>query len=243
VTRTATALGIVASALLHTLLLGALAIAAPPTRDHRRKPTPVEIALTSRPKPLPVQPPPPPPQPVPVPVAPILRHRAAPPETTRPIEMPPPVVTSERPSEAPANDVPSFGVSMEATVQGGNIAVPVGGSVLAQPNARGSGIATPGPSTPAVTPPVTKPPTVTRAIEAPYPREARDEGIQGKVTLVVTVGPDGRVVRVRVVKGLGYGLDEAAVAAVKQFQFKPGTVDGRAAEMDIRYTYTFEISE
>lgn len=92
-------------------------------------------------------------------------------------------------------------------------------------------------------PVVTKLPELLREVQAPYPREARDAGIEGKVVMVVAVGADGRVKRARVVKGLGHGLDEAARDAMKQFVFRPGTLDGQPTEMEIRYSYTFVLEE
>src|SRR5262245_19197327 len=54
-----------------------------------------------------------------------------------------------------------------------------------------------------------------------YTDEARHEKLQGSVTLRVLVTKDGRAGQVRMVKGLGLGLDERAVAAVKTWRFQP----------------------
>ena len=53
-----------------------------------------------------------------------------------------------------------------------------------------------------------------------YPEFAREAQIQGKVTLHVLVGKDGRVKNVKVIKGVT-GLNEAAVDAIKKWVFKP----------------------
>ncbi|HMY59708.1 MAG TPA: energy transducer TonB, partial [Pseudomonadota bacterium] len=50
----------------------------------------------------------------------------------------------------------------------------------------------------------------------PYPEEARAKGIEGNVILRVSVTESGKVHDVKVIKGLGYGLDEAAVAAIRK---------------------------
>jgi periplasmic protein TonB len=55
-----------------------------------------------------------------------------------------------------------------------------------------------------------------------YTEEARKAKLQGKLLLQVLVGADGRAMRVRVVQGLGLGLDEIAVAAVRAWRFSPG---------------------
>ena len=66
----------------------------------------------------------------------------------------------------------------------------------------------------------------------PYPTytdEARHVKVQGTVTMQVLVGPDGRAVEIRLVKGLGYGLDERAVASVRGWKFVPGRDGARRA--------------
>jgi periplasmic protein TonB len=63
-------------------------------------------------------------------------------------------------------------------------------------------------------------PTPVTRVEPAYPEFAREAQIQGKVTLHVLVGKDGRVKNVKVVKGVT-GLNEAAVEAIKKWVFKP----------------------
>ena len=58
----------------------------------------------------------------------------------------------------------------------------------------------------------------------PYPTytdEARHGKVQGTVTLQVLVGADGRAQAIRVVKGIGFGLDERAVETVRGWKFIP----------------------
>ncbi len=54
-----------------------------------------------------------------------------------------------------------------------------------------------------------------------YTDEARQEKLQGSVTLRVLVTKDGRAGQVKIVKGLGLGLDERAIAAVRSWRFQP----------------------
>jgi len=54
-----------------------------------------------------------------------------------------------------------------------------------------------------------------------YSEEARNKHLQGKVVLELIVLPNGRVTSVRVVRGVGMGLDEKAVEAVRKWRFKP----------------------
>lgn len=58
----------------------------------------------------------------------------------------------------------------------------------------------------------------------PYPTytdEARHGKVQGAVTLAVLVGADGRAQAIRIVKGIGFGLDERAVETVRGWKFIP----------------------
>jgi periplasmic protein TonB len=54
-----------------------------------------------------------------------------------------------------------------------------------------------------------------------YSDEAREAKLQGTVTLQVLVGADGRASEVRLVKGLGMGLDERAEQMVRSWHFMP----------------------
>lgn len=59
-----------------------------------------------------------------------------------------------------------------------------------------------------------------------YPLVARRLREQGRVLLRLRIDASGQVTRVQVVKSLGFGLDEAAVAAVKRSRFQPATRHG-----------------
>jgi len=54
-----------------------------------------------------------------------------------------------------------------------------------------------------------------------YTDEAREAKLQGKVTLQVLVGADGRAAQIRIVQGIGLGLDERAVQSVRGWKFVP----------------------
>jgi TonB family protein len=63
-----------------------------------------------------------------------------------------------------------------------------------------------------------------------YSDEARARGIEGIVTVEVRVGVDGVAKRLQVVKGLGHGLDENALVAVRDWRFVPAQRNGVAME-------------
>jgi protein TonB len=54
-----------------------------------------------------------------------------------------------------------------------------------------------------------------------YTDEARQAKLQGKVTLRVLVGADGRAAQIRLVQGIGLGLDERAEQAIRGWKFVP----------------------
>jgi protein TonB len=63
--------------------------------------------------------------------------------------------------------------------------------------------------------------------EIEYTAAARAEGIEGKLKLKVTVGADGSVLSVQVLASVSPELDAAAVAAVKQWRFRPAMACGK----------------
>ena len=62
--------------------------------------------------------------------------------------------------------------------------------------------------------------------EPAYSEEARKAKLQGLVSLWIVVDPQGNVGDIRVTKGLGMGLDEKAMEAVRTWKFRPGLRKG-----------------
>src|ERR1019366_6177419 len=63
-------------------------------------------------------------------------------------------------------------------------------------------------------------------IEPEYSEEARVAKIQGTVVLSIVIGVDGHAYDATLARSIGFGLDEKALDAVMQWQFKPGTQNG-----------------
>ena len=63
-----------------------------------------------------------------------------------------------------------------------------------------------------------------------YTEEARTKKIEGEVLLEVVFEASGRLKVLRVVRGLGHGLDDAAVRAAEQIRFKPALRDGQPSD-------------
>jgi periplasmic protein TonB len=62
-----------------------------------------------------------------------------------------------------------------------------------------------------------------------YTDEAREAKLQGTVTLQVLVGADGRAAQIRIVRGIGMGLDDRAVQSVRGWKFIPARDAARRA--------------
>jgi len=86
-----------------------------------------------------------------------------------------------------------------------------------------------------------KAPVVIRKVEPVYTEEARSQRITGIVIVEATIGRDGLVKNVTVLKPLPFGLDQAAVDAVKQWQFKPATRNGEPVDVVFNLTINFRL--
>jgi protein TonB len=79
---------------------------------------------------------------------------------------------------------------------------------------------------------VTRPELVESSrVDPIYPEEAQRAGLEGLVVLRATIDERGRVGDLQVLRGLGRGLDEAAVAAVRRWRFRPATRDGKPVKV------------
>jgi TonB family protein len=75
-----------------------------------------------------------------------------------------------------------------------------------------------------------------------FSREAVEAKIQGSIFIEAVILRDGRPTQIRVVRGLGYGLDENAAAVVRKWRFKPAIgPDGNAAEVRIVIELAFRL--
>jgi protein TonB len=75
-----------------------------------------------------------------------------------------------------------------------------------------------------------KPPVKTKNVPPVYPSFAIQAHIQGVVILETTIGTDGKVKEIKVLRSIKE-LDDAAVKAVKAWEFKPTTVGGQAVQV------------
>jgi len=85
------------------------------------------------------------------------------------------------------------------------------------------------------------PPSLLREVKPDYTEDARRRGITGEVLMEIVVRRDGTVGDVKVLSGLGYGLDERAIAAVRQWKFSPATLHGKAVDVAVEVSMEFRL--
>jgi protein TonB len=207
-----------------------------------RAATAIEIAEVKKPLKKPpeakIEPPPRKPEP------PARERRAAAP---KPADSPPP--PAEAPPPTPAmNELPDFGVALSGGVDGTGIALPVAGSARgAQPKQAAAAapkrlqpVAAAAEALDPCPDPAAKPKP--RSVPQPAGTEAaRAAGVEGKVRVQLTVDETGRVVDVKLLQGLGYGLDEAALAAARQAEFEPAVRCGKATRATFNISMRFTL--
>ncbi len=83
-------------------------------------------------------------------------------------------------------------------------------------------------------------PVVIQRIEPIFTAEAKKNRISGIVITEVLIDRNGDVVDVRVLKPLPFGLDRAAVDAVRQWKFRPATRNGEPVKVFFTLTVNFK---
>jgi TonB family protein len=88
-------------------------------------------------------------------------------------------------------------------------------------------------------------PEIVEFVQPEYPAEAKAQGLEATVGVVISIDAQGKVTNVEVVEPAGHGFDEATVAAVKQFVFKPAHRGDHpvASKLPYRYAFTLEPAE
>ncbi len=193
------------------------------------------ISVVDTPKPKEKPPEPAKVEPPPEPKTPKVARRAPAPAPVPEAVNPPPAA----PTTASLASAPDFGLELSGGGSTGGlaVAVPAAGAARpaptktvtkslssAKPELVSDACAEEGPFKPKlVTPP-----------QPAYTDAARAAGVEGKVRVQIDVDETGAVVAVRVLAGLGYGLDEAAIAAAKAAVFQPAQRCGKP----VRSTFT-----
>jgi TonB family protein len=194
----------------------------PVTRAETPPPPPV---LKPEPDPAPPPPPPPaPPAPAPPVVAPVV---SAPADDTDRAGLPvhtPAATASNGPGVGGGTGTGSgtgAGPGDGAGIGDGSIAGTGGG-----PYRPGSGIT---------------PPSLIREVKPVYTEEGRRRSVEGDVVMEVVVRADGSIGTVRVLQGLGSGLDQRAIDAVRQWRFSPARRYGTPVDVLVEIAVEFRL--
>lgn len=78
-----------------------------------------------------------------------------------------------------------------------------------------------------------------RKLEPSYTEAAQREQVEGVVYLSAVLSADGKVVDIKIIKGLPHGLTEKAVSAAKDIEFTPAEKDGRQVAIRVKLAYYF----
>jgi protein TonB len=184
----------------------------------------------------PPPPPPPPPKPKAEPPKPKPRAQSA--------EPAPPLATDLSPSAL--SNAPDFGLSLSGGVA---VAPPAAAGARTVNRARAETRQGPARAADNLKPSqalgCADPPAKPKVLSLPRPAytdQARSAGVEGKVRIQLTVDTSGSVTQVRVLAGLGYGLDEAAVQAARQARFEPAVRCGKPESSTFTISMRFTAS-
>jgi TonB family protein len=86
-----------------------------------------------------------------------------------------------------------------------------------------------------------EPPTILHEVKPTYTEAARARGVTGEVVLEIVVLRNGSVGQIRVVQGLGSGLDERAIEAVRQWRFAPARRLGQPVDVQVEVAVEFRL--
>jgi protein TonB len=86
-------------------------------------------------------------------------------------------------------------------------------------------------------------PVLVKEVKPKYTEGAMRRKVEGRVVLSAVVKADGKVGDVDVTESLDPELDEQAIAAAKQWEFKPGTRDGEPVSVRISLELSFTLKK
>ncbi len=211
------------SIVVHTAVLLALIIIPLMAADVLPTP-PSMMAFVAAPPPPPPAPPPPPPTVAAAPKPVMANPNAAPVEAPREIK---PETGIDTGFESGA------GGGVEGGIPGGVVGGVVGGLPEAPPPP-------PPPAAPVRVGGNIKPPQKVRDVRPSYPAIAQSARVQGIVIIEATIGPNGRVQDAKVLRSIPL-LDQAALDAVRQWEFTPTLLNGVPVPVIMTVTVQFTL--
>jgi len=84
-----------------------------------------------------------------------------------------------------------------------------------------------------------EPPIKMNDVKPVYPAIAQNAGVTGSVIIEATIGADGRIIDARVLRSIPL-LDQAALDAVRQWEYKPTLLNGAAVPVIMTVTINFK---
>lgn len=213
---------------------GGFRMPSPPPKAERKGARKLSSPLPARTLPPPIRPTPKPPEPPPEP----LEAKKLPPVMAPIVTAPADQrdrdgVMEQAPKELPDSQGPGSGAGIGAGKgtgvgegQGTGHGDGDGGGTGGGPYRPGSGV---------------DPPRLLREVRADYTDEARRAGVTGEVLLEIVVRRDGAVGDVRVLRGLGSGLDQRATQAVRQWRFSPARMKGTPVDVVVEVAVEFKL--
>ena len=186
---------------------------------------------------------PPPPPPPPAPARPAqqatpAQTKATPSPDAAPVEAPS-TISPERP-----NDLGDIGVpgGVEGGVPGGVVGGVVGGLVSEIPPPPPAAAPAP-PRAPVRVGGQIKPPELVHRVEPTYPDIAVSARVRGTVILEALIDKEGRVVDLKVLRTASPLLDNAAIAAVKQWRYRPLVLNDQPEQFVLTVVLTFSLQD
>ncbi len=179
------------------------------------------------PPPRPVEPPPVKPEPVPPVIAPVVtvaadtQDRAGVPWVAKT----PPVMEDSRGPGSGTGTGSGHGPGI-GEGEGAGIGPGSGGGTGGGPYRPGSGITAP---------------AIVREVKPDYTEEGRRRNLEGDVVLEIVVRSDGAVGNVKLLQGLGGGLDQRAIEAVRQWRFSPARRYGTPVDVIVEVAMEFKL--
>lgn len=214
---------------------GGLKMPRPATKVERKgPPKTVSSPIPARKLPPPLEPKPKPVEPPPAPLeAKVLPPVMAPVATVAADTTNREGVVKETPKEAPPSQGPGTGGGAGTGKgtglgegSGSGIGEGEGGGMGGGPYRPGSGV---------------EPPKLLREVRANYTEEGRRANANGEVVLEIVVRRDGTVGDVKILRRLGYGLDQKAIEAVRQWRFSPARLKGAAVDVVVEVGVEFRL--
>ena len=84
-------------------------------------------------------------------------------------------------------------------------------------------------------------PEVRYYVDPEFSEEARKAKFSGNVEVYLWIDEKGNPSHIKIARGVGMGLDEKAIEAVRQYKFKPAMQNGKPVKVDMYIDVNFHI--